>query len=128
MNFASFAKLCVDRNIKTAISKANKKSNSPLNNAVSLDRILIIVDPEEKVIDRETRTEKSAEIRKGLTAFENGVFDCYLSGFSFAETAEKMDISVKSAYNAIQRVKKKIVDNFTEMFGEKNEKDEKDAV
>ena len=51
------------------------------------------------------------EISKILSGFENQVLELYLDGLSYVEISEKMDKSLKSIDNALQRIKKKLMDS-----------------
>lgn len=114
-SFSTFAQLCIDRQIMTAIKKAASKSNSPLNTSVPIPE-----DPEERgngehaespeaiIVDRENAETMKSQIKDSLSAFENKVFDILLSDRNYAEIAEILGVDKKSVDNAIQRIKRKM--------------------
>jgi len=123
-NFWSFAKLCITRNIISAIKGTTRQKHIPLNSYTSLyksvydsegDRTLVevitdntVVDPEALVIDREKLEMTQSFISMSLSEFEYRVFTLYLSGLSYKEMADKLDTHTKSIDNALCRVKNKI--------------------
>lgn len=123
-NFWSFAKLCVIRNIISAIKGTTRQKHIPLNSYTSLyksiydnegDRTLVevitdcrVVDPEALIVDREKLELTQCFINMALSEFEHSVFTLYINGLSYKEMAEKLDTHTKSIDNALCRVKSKI--------------------
>jgi RNA polymerase sporulation-specific sigma factor len=123
-NFWSFAKLCIIRNIISAIKGTTRQKHIPLNSYTSLyksvydsegDRALLevitdnkVVDPEAIVIDREKLKSTKYFISMALSEFEYKVFILYLNGLSYKEMAERLHTHTKSVDNALCRVKSKI--------------------
>ena len=133
-SFKTFANLCVDRQIITAIKTSNRQKHMPLNSYLSLnmsaydseddenDTTIMEVfnnDTIEDPLDTLTKKEyyKSVEdtIDKSLSKFEKQVLNRYIQGESYVQIAEKLDSPVKSIDNAIQRIRKKAIKN---MFNE----------
>ena len=115
--FATFANLCVERQIYKAIEMSGRLKNKPLNSYISLSEeespILDSLaceqqDPEAIVIDRENVTVMQEKIRQHLSRFETRVLDSYLEGMTYTQIAEAMGKSPKSIDNALQRIRGKI--------------------
>jgi len=123
-SFWSFAKLCIIRNVISAIKGTTRQKHLPLNSYTSLhrpikdtegDRTLLetltnhrVDDPEVLVINREELQATSTSIQSILSKFENEVFRLYISGFTYREIAEQLNTHTKSVDNALCRIKTKI--------------------
>ncbi|MBP2033141.1 RNA polymerase sporulation-specific sigma factor [Clostridium algifaecis] len=123
-SFKAFAKLCVTRQIITAIKTATRQKHIPLNTYISLnkpiydeesDRTLLdvlseakVADPEELIISREELNHIQGEISEVLSNLEMEVLMSYLDGKSYQEIACDLDRHAKSIDNALQRVKRKL--------------------
>lgn len=131
-SFKSFANLCIDRQLITAIKTSNRQKHMPLNSYLSLNMNAYDSDDEdndttvmeifnndtiEDPLDTLTKKEyyKSVEnaIDKSLSKFEKKVLNRYVQGESYVQIAEKLDAPVKSVDNAIQRIRKKAIKDFT---------------
>lgn len=117
--FKAFVLMCAKRQILDAIKRANSKRNTVLNNSLSLNDIdggisegvsslLSNETPEDIVIERCEKEEASREISIKLSEQEKMVLDLYLDGLKQSEIAIKLDKSVKSIDNSLQRIKNKI--------------------
>ena len=115
--FATFANLCVERQIYKAIEMSGRLKNKPLNSYISLSEeespILDSLafeqqDPEAIVIDRENVNVMQEKIRQHLSRFETRGLDAYLEGMTYTQIAEAMGKSPKSIDNALQRIRGKI--------------------
>lgn len=122
--YASFAEMCVTRQIITAIKAATRQKHLPLNNYVSLnkpvydeqsDRTLLDilvghkdVDPEEVIISKEEFINIERHLSMILSRFEWQVLMAYLEGSKYQDIADNLGKSVKSVDNALQRIKKKV--------------------
>lgn len=121
-SFKTFAVLCIDRQIMTAIKQANRKKHSPLNSCLSLDMFVSedekttylenieqnLSNPEQIVIDKENIYSLKSKINEELSSFEKKVLSLYLKGKSYIYISEKLNKNEKSIDNAIQRIRKKI--------------------
>lgn len=130
VSFYSFAKLCITRQIITAIKMATRKKHSPLNSYISLNKPMyetengqasievmlkdVILSPEELLIDRENKDSIENRMHEDLSEFEYNVLVLYLKGQSYSEIAKTMSKEEKSIDNAIQRVRKKVEKILTE--------------
>ena len=121
--FEPFAKLCIRRQIFDAIKKTQTQKNKALNDSISLMGInengeeiskletltdrTSMCDPLEIFIDREKFEEKMRACEKELSGFEKQVLSHYLSGEKQSEIAKKLNKSIKSIDNTLQRIKNK---------------------
>ena len=123
-SFASFAELCINRQILSAIKAANRKKHSPLNTSLSLnapveensEQVLgdmlssgKTVDPETLVILEELMDYISRNEEKKFSPMEVRVWRLYIQGKSYSEIAVLLGKTPKSIYNAMERAKKKIL-------------------
>lgn len=115
--FATFANLCVERQLYKAIEMSGRLKNKPLNSYISLSEeespildslVFEQQDPEAIVIDRENVNVIQEKIRQHLSPFETQVLDSYLEGMTYTQVAEDMGKSPKSIDNALQRIRGKI--------------------
>ena len=124
-SFYTFAELCINRQIYTAVQAAGRKKHGPLNSYVSLNgehnkqdgeenSLMDILstgqgdDPEKQFLDRERMEYLEGQIEKELSGFEKQVLDLYLTGMSYSQIAKVLGRDEKSTDNALQRVKTKI--------------------
>lgn len=109
--FAAFAKLCVGRQLYTAIEAAGRMKNAPLNAYISLSEEsehLPEYNIEEEVIEKTSYQQLYAKMMMVLSAMEKEVLDLYLDGKDYTEIAKILGKSHKSIDNALQRIKGKI--------------------
>lgn len=122
-SFKTFANLCIERQLITALKTSNRQKNIPLNSAFSLNQTVYEEDDDTQVIDiletktledpLETITKKEyynsieSQIDESLSDFEKQVLHYYKQGKSYAAIAEKLGSKVKSVDTAIQRIRKK---------------------
>ena len=127
-SFLTFANLCIERQIYSAIQNSNRMKHQPLNTYVSLSQEddggwedTRDENPEAIMIDRENVDTLKKKIRDSLSSMENQVLEYYLDGCSYGEIAELMGKSQKSVYNTLQRIRNKIkkykkpIDNYVEL-------------
>jgi len=130
-SFKSFANLCVERQLITAIKSSNRQKHIPLNSYLSLnnsnhdndedDKTLLEIlnstqeDPLDTITKKEYYESVEAIMDKHLSGFEKQVLNRYINGESYNEIAEKLDTPVKSVDNAIQRIRKKAMKNLEDV-------------
>ncbi len=114
-SFQTFARLCVQRQIYTAVQASNRKKNQPLNTYVPLasegeDSLSanLSEDPETQVIARENADALARRVRETLSPMENQVFGYYLEGLSYSGIGERIGKPVKSVENTLQRIRTKL--------------------
>ena len=127
-SFKSFANMCIERQLITAIKSSNRQKHMPLNSYLSLnisaydeqdgesDISLIdvfdsalIEDPLDTITKKEYYKQIEETIDKSLSDFEKQVLNRYINGESYVQIAERLDTPVKSVDNAIQRIRKKAI-------------------
>ena len=123
-SFKSFANLCIERQLITAIKSSNRQKHIPLNSSLSLNsgaydedddtEVMEILDtrktgedPLDIVTKKEYFTVVENAIDDSLSDFEKKVLQHYKNGESYAEIAQKLQSKVKSVDTAIQRIRKK---------------------
>ena len=116
--FQTFASICVDRQIYTAIQSSNRQKHQPLNSYISLseqdgENEEHLGDnwgenPESIIIDQENVQDLEQEITATLSPMENQVLEYYLAGNGYGEIAQIMGKTPKSIDNALQRIRIKI--------------------
>lgn len=123
-NFYSYLTLLVEQQIINAVRKSHNLKNTPLNERYNLnnqgelelgsgeDKVLGIpsdtLSPESRVIMEEDRKELDEMMSDKLSEFEREVLDLYLSGYSYCDIIEKLNVNYKSVDNALSRVKLKL--------------------
>lgn len=124
-SFASFAELCVSRQMYSAIEASKRKKHLPLNSYVSLyeesgtegegkntpliDTIESVKenDPEALYFSREYTEAFAEQLKENLSPLENHVLYLHLMGTDYKTIAELLGKSPKSIDNALQRIKGK---------------------
>ena len=126
--FKTFANVCVERQLITAIKSSNRQKHMPLNSYLSLNisaydndedgAELIetfnsdtIEDPLETIMKKEYFEEIKNTMHKSLSKFEEKVLERYMLGESYEIIAKKLETPIKSVDNAIQRIRKKAIKN-----------------
>ena len=118
-SFQTFAGLCIDRQLYSAVQNSNRQKHLPLNTYISLSNEeesehlegswdSRTEDPESIVIDQESTRNLEQEISKALSPMENKVLDLYLKGKGYVEIGGILNKSPKSVDNALQRIRSKI--------------------
>ena len=127
-SFKSFANLCVERQLITAIKSSNRQKHMPLNSYLSLNMSAydnedddtsiydvfnanIIEDPLDTITKKEYYKSVEDVIDKSLSTFEKSVLNELVNGNSYTAIAEKLKSPVKSVDNAIQRIRRKKMKN-----------------
>ena len=110
-SFSSYAVTLIEREMISAIRRANSHSQQFLSDSVFLDSDETLSDnasPESDLISEENTFEITKEIEEHLSPFERKVMGLYLKGYHYSDIAKVMDKSPKSIDNALSRIKKKL--------------------
>src|SRR3954449_225129 len=128
-SFRSFAELCITRQIITAIKTATRYKHAPLNSYVSFSHTPAgqeseadctlgdalpgpaVDDPAICVISTEELQSLVFCLGTGLSPLEADALRLYLEGSSYEEMAEELGCDTKTIDNALQRVKRKILNH-----------------
>ncbi len=119
-SFFSFAKLCITRQMYSAIEASKRKKHNPLNCYVSLydqndEKAALIetmeageeTNPEALMIGQEYATLIESKLEEQLSDLENRVLYLHLLGTDYKTIARLLDKSPKTIDNALQRIKTK---------------------
>lgn len=128
-SFKTFANMCIERQLITAIKTSNRQKHMPLNSYLSLnmssyeeddesEKTLLDVlnnkmaeDPLDTLTKKEYYSNVENAIDKSLSDFEKQVLRKFVKGDSYVKIAEDLESPVKSVDNAIQRIRKKAIKN-----------------
>ena len=125
-SFRSFAELCITRQIITAIKTATRFKHAPLNTYVSFSHTPAgqddgdctlgdalpgpaVDDPVVCVISTEELQSLVFCLGTALSPLESDALRLYLEGNSYEEMAEGLGCDTKTIDNALQRVKRKVL-------------------
>jgi RNA polymerase sigma-H factor len=126
-SFRSFAELCVTRQIITAIKTATRFKHQPLNSYVSFSHTpagqdtegectlgdalpgSAVEEPPVVVISTEELQSLVFCLGSGLSKLEAEALRLYLEGSSYEQMAAELGCDTKTIDNALQRVKRKII-------------------
>ena len=119
-SFFSFARLCVTRQLYSAIEASKRKKHSPLNSYISLyekeDGQSSLIDtleaeqetnPEELMVSQERARRIEENLEQELSDLEKRVLYLHLLGTDYKKIADLLDRSPKTVDNALQRIKGK---------------------
>jgi len=125
--FKTFANICIERQLITAIKSSNRQKHMPLNSYLSLNtaayndddsselietfEVDTIEDPLDTIMKKEYYNELQNTMHRSLSKFEENVLERYMQGESYEIIAKRLDTPIKSVDNAIQRIRKKAVKN-----------------
>ena len=134
-SFATFAALCISRQLCTAVEGAGRKKHQVLNTAISYDAELSNgegrtssaegwgqggkntlldllasedADPETSYISEESGRLLRENIQEALSPLEREVLDLYLADLDYIQIAGILGKDPKSTDNALQRIKGKV--------------------
>ena len=129
-SFKTYAGTCISNQIIKAIRKAEREKSQVLNDAISLNNHLgedeesltvedilktsMFDEPEEQVIYEDTLERLGNLSRQIFSPFEAQVLRAKIAGKTYQEIAEELKKSPKTIDNALQRIRKKIM-NFLAM-------------
>ena len=127
--FKTFANMCIERQLITAIKTSNRQKHMPLNSYLSLNTAAYdnddensvelmdtfnndtTEDPLQTIMKKEYYEQIQNNIEKSLSKFEKQVLDRFIKGESYNVIAKRLNSPVKSVDNAIQRIRKKAIKN-----------------
>ncbi|WP_232057771.1 RNA polymerase factor sigma-70 [Listeria sp. PSOL-1] len=125
-SFKSFAEICINRQLLSAVKRSTRKKNFALNHSISLDTKMTdddtldwtLIDviseegaetPEDFLIKNEGLIQIASRLKEVTSPFEKEVLQQYLEGKSYFEMAAYFQVKEKAIDNALQRVKRKMV-------------------
>lgn len=124
-SFACFAKVCIQRQMISAVKAATRQKQVPLNSSISLEaapggdddderslsEVLTAIpqmDPETEVLGLEGERLLKNSLREHLSPFEWQVLSEYRTGKSYKEMATALGCKIKSIDNALSRIRRKL--------------------
>ena len=122
-SFRTYAELCIERQILSAIQAATRKKQTPLNSYVSFAERVYgdenaqelgdsipdpdMADPAQRLIEQEQHRQLCLRIRERLSPLEKEVLRLHIEGLSYQDIAAQLAHSPKSVDNALQRIRRK---------------------
>ena len=121
--FKTFAELCINRQILTAVKTASRRKHQPLNDSVSLSTPVdetgggtleeslggdMASNPEAVFMENTLSSLLTDENSTLFSSMERRVLKEYLAGKKYPDIAKLLGKSYKAVDNAMQRIRKKI--------------------
>lgn len=127
-SFVMYARLCITRQMCTAVKLSKRKKNRPLNESLPFESLFEGEEnpedkakgsnfdrgsgrnsnPEDVLIDKESTRQLEDNIHRQLSNFEGKVFSLYAAGRSVGEIADMLGKEPKSIDNALCRLRRKL--------------------
>ena len=124
-SFMTYAAICINNKLLSAVSADNRKKNEPLNGYVSLYSVITDdageeaslsevlpdtdnVNPEDIILNEEQEKLAKKRLLGKLSRLEKEILSYYLEGMSYSEIAAHIGKTDKSVDNAIQRIRSKM--------------------
>ena len=122
-SFKTFANMCIERQLITAVKNSNRQKHIPLNSSISLNasayddnedmdkidilNIKALDDPSDIIAEKEYFQNIENRIKKSLSEFELQVLHEYEKGKTYSDIAKELNAKLHSIYTSIQRIRKK---------------------
>ncbi len=123
--FMTYAALCINNKILSAVAADNRHKNEPLNKYISIYSMVSgdngeeavlsdvlpsskIDNPEDIVLSQEQKEIIEDKMEQRLSSLEKKILSYYIEGLSYAQIADRVDKSPKAVDNAIQRIRAKL--------------------
>lgn len=124
-SFMTYAAICINNKLLSAVSADNRKKNEPLNGYVSLYSVITDdageeaslsevlpdtenVNPENIILSEEQDKLARKRLLGKLSRLEKEILSYYLEGMSYSEIAGIIGKPEKAVDNAIQRIRLKV--------------------
>ena len=120
----TYVSLCIRRRIIALLEHSVTNKSKSMNNYVSLeqtDREIPLnpesdnINPEDMIISYESLSEIHKRINDSLSKKEKSVFDLYIAGETYQSIGQALSMSVKSVDNALQRIRRKLRKQFSDI-------------
>lgn len=127
-SFRTYARVCMSRQLVSAVKAARRKKHAPLNDSLSFENVvahrggdggemrLLDIIEEKAVTDAYTMTVIddifeyiNANDKNTFSKLETQVWNGFVNGKSYEEIAAELGKNSKAIYNAMERAKKKIL-------------------
>ncbi len=112
-SFKTYASKCVRNRLSDCLRNSTNSKNLPLNSAVEFDEDfdIPVVSCEDTYILSEDNRDFEQILKKHLSETEKKVMISYLAGYTYAEIANSLNMTVKAVDSAICRAKNKLKKN-----------------
>lgn len=111
-SFKTFACVCIENSIQTALRKFSRVKDVPKDSVVPyddyLDTLGSAVSAEDDFLASESVTLLTEALAHKLSPFENEVLRLHIVGCSYSEIAKRLGKTPKAVDNALQRIRKKL--------------------
>lgn len=112
-SFRTYAGICIQNRIRSAVRKQTGNKHAPLNSSVLLQEddpaaSTNATDPQEIFLAKEDSSQLQTVLRTSLSDLERRVLDHFLAGEAYEEIALALGINTKTVNNALQRVRSKL--------------------
>jgi RNA polymerase sporulation-specific sigma factor len=125
-SFRTFASLCINRQVDTALKLATAGKHGPLNESESMDAPVAgteereafgerfaapesLTDPLERICAKETVASLLSTVSERFSGLERAAFlAVVVGGHSYEDVAEQEGVDLKAIDNAMQRCRKKL--------------------
>lgn len=112
--FTPFARVCIDRQMWSAVTRANRLRHQALRDTEPLQQACEVPDaavgPEAHSLAEDAVTRLGAHLRAVLTDLEHEALARYVAGDSYEDIAAALTVHRKRIDNALQRARRKLVD------------------
>ena len=129
-SFMTYASICINNKLLSAVTADSRQKNEPLNKYVSLYSVVYNAqgeeaelsevlpapeetNPEEIILGQEQKEIIEDKVENHLSSLEKIIFAYYIEGLSYAQIAEIVEKPVKTVDNAIQRIRSKLKKQIT---------------
>ncbi len=111
--FKTYAEVCIDNQIKSALRNNNRQKHSTLNTSVPIDVFNETLEsksfgPLDILLYKENYDDILAKINNELTPLEKKVYHYYIDGKGRKEIADLVNKNEKAVSNTLSRIRKKI--------------------
>lgn len=111
IGFSAYAQSCILNRMRSFIRRESR-SDAPLGDLTQVleaqGELIDPVTPESILVEKESFDQCRMQVMALLSAREWEILQCVMNGASYAETAAKLNTSVKSVDNAMQRIRRKM--------------------
>jgi len=120
VSFRSFAEVCVNRQVISAVKAANRLKHAPLSGSMSLDKPQVDgrplqdllaghgEDPASTLVSADEMHALQQHIDEVLTDLELQVLRHHMEGKTYEQIADMLQRHVKAVDNALQRIRRKV--------------------
>lgn len=107
-SFQTYAGVCIQNAIFSAMRTAARKKHAPLNQSVPLSGTELVPGPEDQAIAKDQVRQTLARAQRLLSPLEKRILRLHLDGMSHRDIAARLGKSPKTVDNALARVRRKL--------------------